>query len=176
MPLDAPEVYGTRHLERWVAWVTRVDQRIDFTLLMNALAQQYDGDPLKLLALYSLTTSVKMKDVLPIAKVHKNQLIEARNEVKNDMRALLEMDEDRDISDEFWADQLQRGENLDCVARVAERVMDDQRLLLALYVVTTSVTRKAVSELFSIPLTRFRKDIAQIKAMLAEEHRKAKRL
>lgn len=174
VPLDDPAVYGNRRLERWATWATRVDQRIDFTMLMNALAQRYDGDPIKLFALYSLTTSVKMKDLLPVAKAHKNPLIEARNEVKDDMRQFLEMDEGEDIANEFWTDQLQRGENLECVTRVAERVMNDQRLLLALYIVTTSAKRKDVTELFSIPLTKFRKEIAQIKGMLAEEFRKAK--
>ncbi len=176
VPLTDPEVYGNRRLERWASWATRVDQRIDFALLMNALAQRYDGDPLKLFALYSLTTSVKMKDVQATAHAHKNQLIEARNEVKYDIREFLELDEDTSPSDEYWTDQLQQGHNLECVARVAERVMDNQRLLLALYIVTTSATRKDVTELFNIPLTKFRREIAKIKSMLAEECRKAKRL
>lgn len=141
---------------------------------MNALAQRYDDDSLKLYALYSLTTSVKMKDVQSVANAHKNQLIEARNGVKNDLRELLEIEEN-DISDEFWVAKLHRGENLECVTRVAERVIDNQRLLLALYIVTTSAKRKDVAELFSIPLTKFRKEIAQIKSMLAEEFRRAKR-
>lgn len=172
VPLTDPDVHGTRRLERWASWATRVDQRIDFALLMNALAQQYDGDPIKLFALYSLTTSVKMKDVQAAAHAHKNQLIEARNKVKHDIREFLELDEDTNPADEYWTDQLQRGENLECVTRVAERVMDNQRLLLALYIVTTSATRKAVTELFNIPLTKFRREIAQIKSMLAEECRK----
>jgi DNA-directed RNA polymerase specialized sigma24 family protein len=172
VPLTDPDVYGNRRLERWASWATRVDQRIDFALLMNALAQRYDGDSIKLFALYSLTTSVKMKDVQAAAHAHKNQLIEARNKVKYDIREFLELDEDIDPADEYWTGQLQRGESLECVTRVAERVMDNQRLLLALYIVTTSATRKAVTELFNIPLTKFRQDIAQIKAMLAEECRK----
>lgn len=176
VPLTDPDVYGNRRLERWASWATRVDQRIDFALLMNALAQRYDGDPIKLFALYSLTTSVKMKDVQAAAHAHKNQLIEARNEVKHDIREFLELDEDTNPADEYWTDQLQREENLECVTRVAERVMDNKRLLLALYIVTTSAKRKDVTELFNIPLTKFRREIAQIKSMLAEECRKAKRL
>ena len=173
-PLNDPELSRYSRPERWAAWATRVDKRIDFTLLMNALAQRYEGEPLNLFALYSLTTSVKMKDVQSVANAHKNQLIEARNDVKNDLRELLETEEN-DISDEFWVDQLQRGENLECVTRVAERVIDNQRLLLALYIVTTTAKRKDVTELFSIPLTKFRKEINQIKGMLAEEFRLAKR-
>lgn len=173
VPLTDPDVYGNRRLERWASWATRVDQRIDFTLLMNALAQRYDGDPLKLFALYSLTTSVKMKDVQAAARAHKNQLIEARSEVKHDISEFLELDEDTSPSDEYWTDQLQQGQNLECVSRVAERVMDNQRLLLALYIVTTSAKRKDVTELFNIPLTKFRREIAEIKGMLAEECRKA---
>lgn len=174
VPLDRPYQRGNRP-ERWAGFATRVDERIDFELLMNALAQRYDGDPLKLFALYSLTTSVKMKDVATVAGVETNRMIEARNAVKEDMRGFLGHGSENDIAEAFWTDQLKRGENLECVTRVAERVMDNQRLLLALYIVTTSAKRKDVAALFSIPLTKFRTEIAQIKMMLAEEFRRAKR-
>ncbi len=175
VPLDGAYHYGADRPERWAAFATRVDERIDFELLLNALAQRYDGDPLKLFALYSLITSVKTKDVTSVAGVQKNQMTEARNAVKADMHELLEGKAENERCDELWTDQLQRGENLECVTRVAERVMDNQRLLLALYIVTTSAKRKDVTDLFGIPLTKFRKDIIQIKVMLAEEFRKAKR-
>jgi hypothetical protein len=152
-----------------------MDEQIDFALLMNALAQRYNGDPLKLYALYSLTTSVKMKAMLSVAGVDKNRMIEARSAVKDDIRTLLEVHSEVKLSDAFWIDRLKRGENLDCVTRVAERILDNQRLLLALYIVTTSATRKDVTALFGIGLTAFRKDITQIKRLLAEEFRKARR-
>ena len=173
--LDDAYTNGSNRPERWAGFATRVDEQVDFELLMNALAQGYDGDPLKLFALYSLTTSVKVKDVQSVAGVHKNEMTEARSAVKEDMRKLLELDAEREVSDEYWTNQLKRGENLECVTRVAERVMDDQRLLLALYIVTTSVKRKDVADLFGIPLTKFRKEIIQIKLMLSEEFRKAKK-
>lgn len=169
------DLYPQSRPERWAGFATRVDERIDFELLMSTLAQKYDGDPLKLFALYSLTTSVKMKDVVAVAKAEKNQMVEARNVVKEDMRVLLELNAETNVADEFWTDQLERGENLDCVTRVTERVMDNQRLLLALYIVTTSAKRKDVTELFGIGITAFRKEITQIKSMLAEEFRKEKR-
>lgn len=173
--LDDPDQRSSRP-ERWAGFATRIDEKIDFELLMNALAQRYDADPLKLYALYSLTTSVKMKDVESLAEVHKNQMIEARGAVKDDMRELLEIESTCEVSDEFWTGQIKDGENLECVTRVAERVIDNQRLLLALYIVTTSAKRKDVTELFGIGITAFRKEITQIKAMLAEESRKAKRI
>lgn len=175
VPLDGAYHYGGNRPERWAGFATRIDERIDFELLMNTLAQRYDGDPVKLFALYSLTTSVKMKDVLSVARVQKNQMIEARSAVEEDMRKFLGREAKDDIAEEFWTDQLKRGENLDCVTRVSERVMDNQRLLLALYVVTTSAKRMDVTALFGIGITAFRKEINQIKAMLAEEFRKAKR-
>lgn len=175
VPLDGAYHDGGNRPERWAGFATRVDERIDFELLMNALAQRYDGDPLKLYALYSLTTSVKMKDVGSVAGVHKNQMVEARNAVKADMQKLLVRDAETVVSEEFWTDQLKRGENLECITRVAERVIDNQRLLLALYIVTTSAKRKDVTELFSIGITAFRKEVIQIKMMLAEEFRKVKR-
>ncbi len=162
--------------ERWAGFATRVDERIDFALLMNTLAQRYDGDPLKLYALYSLTTSVKMNDIVSVAEAHKNKMIAARNAVKEDMQTLLERDTETDISNEFWTKQLRRGKNLECVTHVAEHVMDNQRLLLALYIVTTSAKRKDVTALFGIGITAFRKEMIQIKNMLAEEFRRAKQI
>lgn len=175
VPLDGAYTYGSNRPERWAGFATRIDEKIDFAMLMNALAQRYDGDPLKLFALYSLTTSVKMKDVVSVAGVHKNQMIEARSAVKEDMRAFLQLKAANDVSEEFWRDQLKQGKNLECLTRVAERVMDNQRLLLALYIVTTSAKRKDVTALFGIGITAFRKEITQIKDMLAEEFRKARR-
>lgn len=87
VPLHDPELSRYTRPERWASWATRVDKRIDFTLLMNALAQRYDGDPLKLFALYSLTTSATRKDVttlfgIPLTKfrqdiIHIKQLLTA---------------------------------------------------------------------------------------------------
>lgn len=174
IPLDDSDRRINRP-ERWATFATRVDEQIDFSLLMNSLAQRYDGNPLKLYALYSLTTSVAMKDVISSASVHKNQMVDARNVVKKDLRALLQPDDRPSFEDKNWIAELKRGENLDCVARVAEKIVDNQRLLLALYVVTTSATKKDVIELFSIGRTAFRKEINQIKIMLAEEYRKSRK-
>lgn len=168
---ERTELYQRGRPERWASWATRVDQRIDFTLLMNALAQQYADDPIKLFALYSLTTSVKMKDILSVVNADKNQLIHARNQVKEDIRQRLEMDNDRDVTEEFCVEQFQNGQHLECVTRVAEQVEDDLRLLLALYIVTTSATRRDVTALFGIKLTAFRKEIKRIKALLQEQFR-----
>jgi hypothetical protein len=157
--------------ERWAGWATRADQHIDFALLMRTLAQRYEHDSLKLFALYSLTTTVPMKDLLSVTHTQKNQFIEARNAVKADLRDLLEADTDRTQADVIQ--QIRQGRHLDCVTRVAEQVQDKQRLLLALYIVTTSATRQAVTELFGIGITAFRKEINQIKEMLGEEFRKS---
>lgn len=173
VPLHDLELSRYTRPERWAAWATQVDKRIDFTLLMNTLAQRYDGDPLRLFALYSLTTSVKMKDVQFVAHADKNQLIQARNAVKNDLRELL-ADDESSMSDTYWLEQLRRGEHPACVTQVAEQVMDNQRLLLALYIITTSATRKDVTTLFGIPLTKFRQDIIQVKQLLTAAFRKVK--
>jgi hypothetical protein len=167
--------YQRSRKERWAGWATRVDERIDFELLIRTLAKRYEQDYLKLLALYALTTSVKMKDVATLAGIDKKRFANvAGNNVKDDIRALLEESIEANCPDEFWTNQLQRGENLDYVTRVAERVIENQRLLLALYIVTTSATRKEVTDLFGISLTAFRKDITQVKTLLAKEFRKTK--
>lgn len=172
------ELYPHRRRERWATFATQTDERIDFELFMNTLAQRYDGDPLKLFALYSLTTSVKMKDTLSVVGAHKNQMIQARNGVRQDMQMLLQGNEDVDDSvEQPWehSDAKTEEEKLSAIERVAERVVDNQRLLLALYIVTTSAKRKDVTELFGIGITWFRREVRQIKQMLAEELRTAHR-
>ncbi len=170
------ELYPHRRTERWATFATQTDERIDFELFMKTLAQRYDGDPLKLFALYSLTTSVKMKDTLPVVGAHKNQMIQARHEVKEDMRILLQKNEDTDATlEQSWdhSDAVTtEEEKLWAIERVAGRVADNQRLLLALYIVTTSAKRKDVTGLFGIGITWFRREVRQIKQMLAEELRK----
>lgn len=47
-------------------------------------------------------------------------------------------------------------------------------LLLALYVVTTSASKKTVAETFGYGLTAFGKDIRKIKGMIAERYRRAR--
>lgn len=172
---ERDELHQHGRPERWASWATRVDQRIDFAMLMNALAQQYADDSLKLFALYSLTTSVRMKDVMTVAKADKNQIIQARNQVKHDIRQKLAIDNKSYLSDDDCLVRLQSGECLECVTRVAEQVQHNQHLLLALYIVTTSATRKAVSELFDIKLTAFRKEVKQIKCLLAQAFRQTTR-
>lgn len=168
------ELYPHRRTERWATFATQTDERIDFELLMNTLAQRYDGDPLKLFALYSLTTSVKMKDTLPVVGAHKNVMIQARNEVKQDMQIILKTDGDTNFDNEFWMKNITDEKAFRAIQRVAERVMDNQRLLLALYIVTTSAKRKDVTELFGIGITWFRREVIQIKQLLSEEVRKDK--
>jgi len=86
---ERTELYPHNRTERWATFATQVDEQIDFALVMNTLAQRYDGDPLKLFALYSVTTSVQMKDVLPITNVNKNTMVHARAVVKEDLRQML---------------------------------------------------------------------------------------
>lgn len=174
VPLDDPDKRIGRP-ERWAGFATRIDEQIDFMLLLNTLAQRYDGDALKLYAMYALTTSVATKDVISLLSVTKEQMTDAQDTVREEMRELLELDIPKELAEKALIGQIKQGENLDCVARVAEKVIDNQRLLLALYIVTTCTTRKDVIELFGIGRTAFRKEISQIKAMLVEEFRKTKR-
>lgn len=169
---ETTSVDGTRP-ERWANFASQIDQRIDYAILMNTLAQQYACDPVKLLALRTLTTSLSMKDSMGIGGTHKNQMIKARNAVKADLQQYF-LEQQLKISEEIdWAKMIKAGEKLECVERVANRITQNQRLLLALYVLTTSAKRKDVAELFDIGLTTFRKDIAKVKGLLASEYRRS---
>jgi hypothetical protein len=105
---------------------------------------------------------------LSVVGAHKNQFIQIRSVVKHDLKNLLEQDsEGKNVEDEFWTFQHQ--DQVRHVRRVAEQVIDYPRLLLALYVITTSAKCKDVTELFDLKRTSFRKDIAKVKIMLSEE-------
>lgn len=91
-PEDIDDCMQSRYLKVWKQLQKQPDlfaekpkKYVVQAIVMRSKAQRYDADPLKLFALYSLTTSVKMKDVQSVAHADKNQLIQARNAVKNDL-------------------------------------------------------------------------------------------
>jgi hypothetical protein len=109
------------------------------------------------------------------AGVDKKRFAEmASNEVKRDIAQLLEVSSETKEEAEYWTKSPQEQCDLECIRRMAEQVQDNQRLLLALYIVTTSATRKDVTDLFGMGLTAFRKEITQIKVLLSTEIRKAR--
>ncbi|MBZ0285227.1 MAG: hypothetical protein K8L97_31120 [Anaerolineae bacterium] len=147
-----------------------LDEAIDLEQLMGQLAQQYAHEPRKLFALYALTTSTSVKAIAPIVGLHeKNFAATVGNTVKADLQTLLGKPTTNQYLD--WETQLKNGQGLEHVAEVAQQVLHDQRLLLALYVVTTSVTRKAVAETFHLGMTQFAETIRQIKELLAAAYR-----
>jgi hypothetical protein len=173
VPLD--DSIGTlkhnQRTERWAGFATRIDARIDFERMVKTLANRYEQNPLKLFAFYSLLTSVTMKDAGDVIGVPKNMMIQARQEVTAEVQQLMSGDTGEAQADEGWLDRIKQGERLDVVTRIAQRVMENQRLLLALYITTTSATRKDVTDLFGIGLTAFRKETLAIKRMLTQEAR-----
>lgn len=55
-----------RRDERWAAWATALDIRIDIERIMGKLAEKYANSPVHLVTLYALTTQVQQKDALSI--------------------------------------------------------------------------------------------------------------
>ena len=77
-------------------WTQRIDDETDFAGVIQELAQRYDDDLPKLLALYALTTSAAVKDVAPLAGIHpKNFSAMAGRQVKEDLRKALSSSEVR---------------------------------------------------------------------------------
>jgi hypothetical protein len=71
-------------------WSRVIDDEIDLALKMEMLAQRYQDDLRRLLALYALTTSVYAKDVAPVAGLHpKNFAATVGNDVRRDLREVL---------------------------------------------------------------------------------------
>jgi hypothetical protein len=53
--------------ERWAAWATDVDTRIDIERIMHKLASKYNGSFKHLIALYYITTQISRKDAAALA-------------------------------------------------------------------------------------------------------------
>ncbi|MBZ0283143.1 MAG: hypothetical protein K8L97_20565 [Anaerolineae bacterium] len=161
--------------ERWAQWARWVDEAIDLEWLMQRMAQRYADTPRKLFGLYAITTEVNAKDVASAAGMHeKNFAAGVGNAVRRDLQAQFPEVQVRTAHDD-WQKRLARGEGLEHVIQVAEAVIDNPRLLFALYVVTTSVTKKAVMETFCLGHTVFGEAIQQVKSMLAAAYRQTNR-
>jgi len=73
--------------ERWAAWATDVDLRLDVERVMTKLAEKYIDSPKHLIALYQVTTSVKRCDAAQLAGVtHWNWLKTYVEPVLKDVR------------------------------------------------------------------------------------------
>jgi len=73
--------------ERWAAWATDIDLRLDVEQVMGKLAAKYIDSPKHLIALYQVTTSVKRCDAAQLAGVtHWNWLKTYVEPVLRDVR------------------------------------------------------------------------------------------
>ncbi|MBE2271226.1 MAG: hypothetical protein IAE80_23530 [Anaerolinea sp.] len=75
------------HDERWAAWATDVDMRIDIERIMVKLAAKYEHSPKHLVALYFITTQVNRTDAASILRTdkfrwHKRYVLPLRAEVQ----------------------------------------------------------------------------------------------
>ena len=156
-------------------WVRKVDESIDVDAFIHAMKQRYADDPRKQVALQAVTGAIPAKEAAQQLGINeKNYAAAIGNPVRREVQAHLP-DNFKTTRPEPWAARLARGEGVEHITQVAQEIMHDQRLLLALYVVTTSVTKKAVAQTFGYGLTRFGKDIRTIKAMIAAKYQAADR-
>jgi hypothetical protein len=152
-------------------WTTEVDETLDVNGFLHAMHQRYADDPRKQVALQAVTGAISSKEAAQQLGMHpKNFAAGIGNQVRQEVQALLPH-EMKETQTESWDTQLARGEGVEHIAAIAQEVMHDQRLLLALYVVTTSASKKEVVQTFGYGLTAFGKDICKIKGMIAERYR-----
>lgn len=71
-------------------WRERIDAEIDLSIMMGRLAAQYEDDFRSLLALYALTTSVRIADLSGLLGLHpKNFAATVGNRVRDDLERLV---------------------------------------------------------------------------------------
>jgi hypothetical protein len=154
-------------------WTTEVDETIDVNRFVNAMMQHYADNPRKLVALHAITGAISSKAAARQLGVNeKNFAASIGNQVRCEVQALLPAPL-KAAHPESWEVKLARGEGVEHIIEIAQAVMHDQRLLLALYVVTTSVTKKDVARAFGYGLTVFGEDIRKIKHMIAAHYHQA---
>ena len=152
-------------------WATEVDETIDVNRFMDAMMQHYSDHPRKLVALQAIMGAISSKEAARRLEIHeKNFAATVGQQVRQEVQALLP-DILKDTQADAWEAKLARGEGVEHITAIAQEVMHDQRLLLALYVVTTSTSKKEVARTFGYGLTAFGKDIRIIKQMIAARYR-----
>ena len=153
-------------------WTTEIDETLDVQCFVDAMMRHYANNPRKQVALQALIGTISTKEAAQQLGIHeKNFAASIGNSVRQEVQALLP-ETMKAAQSESWEAQLARGEGVDYISEIALEVQDNQRLLLALYVVTTSAKKKDVAEMFGFGLTAFGKDIRQIKQMIADRYRR----
>jgi DNA-directed RNA polymerase specialized sigma24 family protein len=153
-------------------WTTIADENIDVNRFLSAMNQRYAHDPRKQIALQAVTGAISAKEAAQQLGMHeKNFAASIGNQVRQEVQALLP-DTLKEAEPESWEAMLARGEGVEHVAAIAQEVVHNPRLLLALYVVTTSARKKDVAQAFGYGLTAFGKDIRKIKQMFAARYRR----
>ena len=141
---------------------------------IETLRQHYTGCPRQWIAAQAVVGLISSQEAAQQLGLHeKNFAAGIGHRVRQEVQALLP-ESMKDTRPESWEAQLARGEGVDHITDIAQEVMHDQRLLMALVVVTTSASKKEIAETFGYGLTAFGKDIRKIKAMIAERYRRAR--
>ena len=154
-------------------WATEVDETLDIHRFLDTIFQRYRDDPKKQIALQAVTGVISSQEAAQQLGMNpKNFAAGIGNKVRQEVQVLLP-EIFKETQRESWEAQLARGAGVDHITAIAQEVMHDPRLLLALYVVTTSASKKAVAETFGYGLTAFGNDIRTIKQMIATRYRSA---
>lgn len=151
-------------------WAAEADENIDVSRFIHTMNQRYASDPRRQIAFQAVTGAMSSQMAARQLGIHpRNFAATVGNVVRREAQSLLA---ENDPRAEPWESRLARGEGLEHITRIAQDVMHNQRLLLALYVVTTGASRKVVAETFGYGLTAFGKDIRRIRQMLAHRYRR----
>ena len=174
---QAGDEYGrlgrsTRSQATHAPWTAEVDETLDVNRFLNAMTQHYADNPRKRVTLAAITGAISSKEAARQLGLHeKNFAASLGQQVRQEVQALLP-DTLKDTQPESWEAKLARGEGVEHITRLSQEIMHNQRLLLALYVVTTSASKKEVARTFGYGLTAFGEDIRQIKQMIAARYRR----
>jgi hypothetical protein len=120
--------------ERWAAWASKVDFRLDITEAIHAIAEEYADDIKGLVALYILTTSADSQATLDAHNLAHSMVYERMTAIKHRLQRILK--EYEPIQPRTWQERLQSGE-VEPYLTVVEHYQDKPLALFALYTLTT---------------------------------------
>lgn len=134
-------------------YTRRIDMILDIQSAIGQMVQWCGDDMRKLIALYYVTTSVRQADVAHLVSDNLTQC-EGRKpqsgvlkywtkRTLSELRALLEMYKPFEPDKDYWRVCVGEGD-LEPVRKLAEKYADDETRLMALYLLTTSVSLPTV--------------------------------
>ncbi|MCK6579753.1 MAG: hypothetical protein L6Q98_16800 [Anaerolineae bacterium] len=129
-------------VESWASWASKVDQRLDITAAITAIAEEYINDIKGLVALYILTTSVDSKAAIEAHGLGHSQVYVRMIEIRRKLQALFAEYAPR--QPKTWEERYHEGDD-EPLLRVMEQYHDTPLALKAIETLTSGAKLRRIA-------------------------------